>query len=129
MHNPRYFKEKICEELEGAAHYWKKAIDCMKHEPTWSHTFTEMAEGEQEHATDLYKMFMEMYTSDSKKDQFMEAMRDGIMECFSKSMRKIEDLKATYQMMIHETDSKEDDSAKWNPTPPVVSNIMKGISE
>lgn len=27
--NPRYFKDQICEELDGACDYLKKAIDTM----------------------------------------------------------------------------------------------------
>ena len=96
---PKYFKEQICEELDGASQYLKKAIDCMKSHPEWSKAFKSMSEQEQHHATELYKMFMEMYTESDGKDQYMAQMRDGIMECFSIQMRKIEDLKVTYGLM------------------------------
>ena len=96
---PRYFKEQICDELEGSCNYLKRAIDCMKKHPQWSKTFKRMSEMEQDHATALYKMFMEMYTEAEKKDAWMEQMRDGIMECFASNMRRIEDLKATYSLM------------------------------
>ena len=125
--NPRYFKDKVCEELEDSAHYLKKAIDCFKMHPEWSNTFREMADGEQEHATDLYKMFMEMYTTSDKREQ-LESARDTIMDCFSKHMRIIEDCKATLDMMMY-----EDQNTKWIPPHEektvAVSNIMKGISE
>lgn len=125
MHNPRYFKDKICEELEGASHYLKKAIDMVKTHPEWAKTFRYMAEGEQEHATDLYKMFMELYTSTDEKDKYMESLRDAIMDCFSIHMRKIEDCKATLDMMMHQEDAEPVKSIEA----PVISNIMKGISE
>ena len=96
---PRYFKDQICDELDGACKYLKKAIDCMKTHSEWSKKFKTMSEMEQEHATTLYKMFMEMYTEADKKDPRMEQMRDAIMECFSSNMRKIEDLKATVGIM------------------------------
>lgn len=129
--NPRYLKDRICEELEDASHYLKKAIDCMKMYPEWSKSFMHMAEGEQEHATDLYRMFMEMYTTAEKRDHMLEYMRDGIMECFSVSMRKIEDLKTTYYMMLNNTETKKVET--WTPSknenPPVhESSTIKAIS-
>ena len=126
MHNPKYFKEKICEELEDASHYLKKAIDCVKTHPEWAKTFRHMADGEQEHATDLYRMFMELYTSTDKKDQFMELLRDAIMDCFSTHMRKIEDCKATLDMMMNQEYKEETITPVEKPA---ISNIMKGISE
>ena len=130
--NARYFKEKICEELEDATHYLKKAIDEVKLHPDWSRCFMHMAEGEQEHATDLYKMFMEMYTDNNQKDQYMEAMRDAIMDCFSISMRKIEDLKTTYGMMYKQEVNAKNDSKSWMPkqsSPSTESSTIKAISE
>ena len=101
MH-PRYFKEQICDELEGAVDYLKKAIDTVSEHPDWSEQFRDMADMEQEHATTLYKMFMEMYTEGKGADPRMSQMRDMIMDCFSTKMRKIEDCKATYGMMAQE---------------------------
>lgn len=105
--SPRYFKEHICEELEDASHYLIKAIDCMSHHPEWSKIFVHMSKNEEEHATDLYKMFMEMYTTAENRDRMLESMRDGIMECFSVNMRRIEDLKATYDMMAYKSETKK----------------------
>ena len=59
-----------------------------------------MADQEQEHATDLYKMFMDMYTDIEEPDGYMKASMEGIMDCFSKYMKKIEDHKITYEMMF-----------------------------
>lgn len=97
--NPKYFKDQICDELDGACDYLKKSIDCAKAHPEWSKHFHSMAEMEEGHATTLYKMFMEMYADSQGKDVYMTQMRDGIMDCFSSKMRKIEDLKATYGIM------------------------------
>ena len=106
--NAKWFKEEICEELEGAANYLKCAIDTMKSHHEWSKKFRKMADMEQEHATCLYKMFVEMYTETQGNDSYMTAMRDEIMNCFSKHMRTIEDYKTTYDMML-EKESKEDE--------------------
>ena len=98
--NAKWFKDHICDELEGAVCYWKTAIDVMKSYPEWSETFCKMADMEQDHATMLYKMFMDMYTDTEGTDPYMKSMRDCVMQCFSKSMREIEDYKTTYEMMV-----------------------------
>jgi len=113
---PRYFKEQICEELDGASQYLKKAIDCVKTHPEWSKEFKRMSEMEQEHATTLYKMFMEMYTGQETKDPWMEQMRDAIMDCFSRQMRKIEDLKATYGLMDDKPEKGASKTAVYIPS-------------
>lgn len=98
--NARWFKDEICEELEGACEYLKCAIDTMKSRPEWSEHFRKMADMEQEHATWLYKMFVEMYAESQGEDRYMTGMRDEIMDCFSKHMKTIEDYKTTYDMML-----------------------------
>lgn len=100
--NAKYFKEEICEELDGASDYLKKAIDTFKSHPEWSKKFWDMSEAEQNHAACLYKMFMELYSESEGKDPYMISMRDGIMNCFSSNMRRIEDLKASYGIMSKE---------------------------
>mgnify|MGYP002525607692 CR=1 FL=1 len=98
--NAKWFKDHICDELKGAECYLKQSIDTMKSYPEWSETFYKMADMEQDHATNLYKMFMDMYTDTEGTDPYMKTMRDCIMDCFSTSMRKIEDYKVTYDMMV-----------------------------
>ena len=105
--NIKYFKDQICDELDGACDYLKKSIDCSKLHPDWSKSFHSMAEMEEGHATTLYKMFMEMYAESEGKDSYVTQMRDAIMECFSTRMRKIEDLKATYNIMEHKSKTQE----------------------
>lgn len=103
----RDFKEQICEELDGACNYLKKSIDYIVKRPKWSDCFYHMADMEQDHATSLYKMFMELYTESEGKDTYMTQMRDAIMECFSTKMRKIEDLKSTYLIMDNKVHHEE----------------------
>ncbi len=122
--NPKYFKDQICEELDGASCYLKKAIDMMKSHPEWSEKFKSMSEAEQNHATELYKMFMELYAESQGKDVYMTSMRDSIMECFSNQMRKIEDLKTTYDMMMYQEDKKGVPSYERNTTKSVISQIV-----
>ena len=95
-----WFKDEICEELKGAENYLKCAIDTAKNYPDWSKTFYEMAEQEQEHATNIYEMFIDMYTNSEEPSSYMKSLRDSIMQCFSESMRKIEDHKTMYDTMF-----------------------------
>lgn len=106
----RYFKDQICEELDGACDYLKKALDSFVQHPEWAEHFRDMADMEQEHATTLYKMFMEMYAKSQGKDSYMTSVRDSIMDCFSTKMRKIEDLKSTYE--ICETSAEVEEMQK-----------------
>lgn len=105
--NIKYFKDQICDELDGACDYLKKSIDYIANRPKWSDCFYHMADMEQGHATSLYKMFMELYAEDGGKDGYMTQMRDAIMDCFSTKMRKIEDLKATYLIMDNKAHHEE----------------------
>ena len=122
--NPKYFKDQICEELDGASCYLKKAIDMIKSHPEWSEKFKSMSEAEQHHATELYKMFMELYAESQGKDVYMTSMRDSIMECFSTQMRKIEDYKTTYDMMMYQEDKKGVPSYERNITKSTISQIV-----
>lgn len=117
--NAKYFKEQICEELEGACDYLKKAIDCMKHYPEWSKKFKSMSDAEEHHATELYKMFMDWYTNEENQDSHAQAMREGIMNCFSEYMRKLEDHRITYDMMVKE-DAKQATPMK---SPSMITNV------
>jgi len=99
MSHAKYFKDQICDELHGACDYLKKAIDWYNTRPEWAKKFYEMAEMEEGHATNLYKMFMQMYSESQGNDTYMTQMRDVIMDCFSGYMKKFEDCKATYMIM------------------------------
>lgn len=121
---PAWFKKNICEELEGACHYLKCAIESMKMHPEWSKTFRIMADQEQEHATDLYKMFMDRYTDVEEPDNYMKMSMEGIMECFSKYMKKIEDHKITYEMM-EKKEEREEEMSDMDRLQSKVSSLIK----
>ena len=59
--NAEYFENHICEELDGAKEYIKKAIELRPMAQTWSKTLADMSLVELNHATSLYKMFGEYY--------------------------------------------------------------------
>lgn len=56
-----YFKERICEELEGAKCYAKDAIEIKAMNSDWGKMLLEMSAGELDHATKLWKMFDQYY--------------------------------------------------------------------
>ena len=120
--NAKWFKDHICDELDGAACYLKCAIDSMKSHQEWSGKFHSMSEAEQHHATELYKMFMDMYTDTEGTDPYMKSMRDAIMGCFSEKMRKIEDYKTTYDMMVKQ--ESRGSEYERNIASPIVSKIV-----
>lgn len=97
-----YFRDQICEELDGACDYLKKAVDFMSTRPDFAQHFIEMSDMEEGHATTLYRMFMDLYMEDGGKDRYMTQARDRIMDCFSSKMRKLEDLRAAYGIIKHE---------------------------
>lgn len=121
MQQVKYFKDQICDELKGAVCYLKKAIDWIKTRPEWAEKFYTMAEAEEKHATELYKMFMQMYSESQGTDTYMTQMRDMIMDCFSTEMRKIEDCKATYSIML---EAKNDKVTTPVSTMPQKGNII-----
>lgn len=67
--NAEYFKEQMCDELEGAKCYAKKAIEIKAMNADWGKMFLEMSAAELDHATKLWKMFDQYYKiiSDSYK--------------------------------------------------------------
>lgn len=113
MQQVKYFKEQICDELKGACDYLKKAIVWQKTRSEWAKTFYEMAEAEEKHATNLYKMFMQLYSENQGVDSYMTQIRDMIMDCFSTEMRKIEDCKAAYMIMVG---SKNENTQSASPS-------------
>ena len=117
---PKWFKEEICEELEGACTYMKCAIDTMKTHPEWAKQFYDMADQEQEHATNLYKMFMGMYTDETEPSNSMKDYMEGIMQCFSEYMRKLEDHRITYDMMVKQESKKSTPVSSYVPSSTIV---------
>ena len=59
--NAEYFESHICEELEGAKEYIKKAIELKPMAPSWSKMLVDMSAAELNHSTLLFKMFGEYY--------------------------------------------------------------------
>jgi len=59
--NAEWFKEHICEELDGAEEYIKHAIEIKPMQSDWSKELVSMSANELEHAGKLWKMFDQYY--------------------------------------------------------------------
>lgn len=97
-----YFKEQICEELDGAIAYAKYAIEIKAMESSWGKTLLDMSETEMNHATSLYAMFKEYYKKLSGAydtvPKYMEKYMTEITECYSEKSMKIEHLHKMFSM-------------------------------
>lgn len=58
-----YLRSQICEELEGACEYIKKALELRISNPSWAKQYVEMSAAELNHAAVQYKIFEEHYTN------------------------------------------------------------------
>ena len=98
--NAKWFKDHICDELEGAVCYWKTAIDVMKSYLEWSDTFCKMADMEQDHATMLYKMSNELYTKVNKAfsepPKYMQEIHHNITDCYATKYANVKVLLDAY---------------------------------
>ena len=99
-----YFKEQICEELDGAIGYIKHAIEIKSMNSSWGKMLAEMSEAEMGHAKNLYKMFMEYYkklteTEGEKiKSEYFDKYVDDITDKYTEKIMKIEHLHKMYEM-------------------------------
>lgn len=74
-----YFKNQICEELDGAKDYIKLAIELKPMAPAWSKVLVDMSAAELSHATNLNKMMQEYY---SKLSETYSEMPDYIKKTY-----------------------------------------------
>lgn len=59
--NAEWFKEHICEELDGAEEYIRHAIEIKPMQADWAKELVAMSAAELEHAAKLRKMFDQYY--------------------------------------------------------------------
>lgn len=53
----QYFKDHICEELDGAKEYIQLAIELKAMDSSWAKNLVDMSAAELDHASKLFKMF------------------------------------------------------------------------
>jgi hypothetical protein len=95
-----YFKESLCDELDGAEEYVMNALEIKPMSPSMAKTFLEMSATELTHATNLYKMAEEYYSNLEKAytnvpDHFKE-IRNFIVEKYTKRYAEIKYMHELY---------------------------------
>lgn len=98
--NAAFFKAHICEELEGAVDYIKRAIEIKAMEPAWGKMFMEMSSAELVHATYLYRMWGEYYNkisnSYAEMPDYLVSINDCITEEYTESSAKVKMMQEMY---------------------------------
>ena len=97
---PKYFRDKISNELEATCTYLKKALDAVKCHPEWSEKFKQMSDDRYKLALSLYGMFMELYKESKEQDTYINSVRDGIIDNITAQSQKIESYKMSYNLML-----------------------------
>lgn len=91
--NAEYFKEHICEELDGACDYIKKAIELKAMDAAMAKTFVDMSAAELNHANQLHKMFGEYYAKVTgvykEAPAYLAETKDYIEDIFPEKSAKI----------------------------------------
>lgn len=93
------FKDRIAAELESSYDFIKESLNCMKSYPKWSEVLKNISDDKYEHATQLYKMFIELYLDTKDHDVYMNSLRDAIIEMFANKSRMIDGYRATYDLI------------------------------
>lgn len=106
------FKDRIATELESSYDFIKESLNCMKSYPKWSSILKEISDNKYEHATILYKMFMELYLDTKDHDAYMNSLRDTIIEMFATKTRNIDGYRATYDLIIGSTELLNDEETQ-----------------
>ena len=91
------FRAEICDELEGACNYIKRAIAIRMSYPAWAKRYAEMSAAELEHASNLYKMFEEYFENvikDFSENQraampWLSEARNEIVEMYTDKYHKV----------------------------------------
>lgn len=98
--NQVYLKEHLCEELEGAKEYIRRAIEIKAMDPSWGKMFYDMSVQELSHADNFFKMFQDYYkkvTSVYKEPpDYMEECMDEIVKMYTEEHSAIKAMQDMY---------------------------------
>lgn len=114
--NAKYFKDRIFRELDDSYEYMKKSLDSMKIDPEWSNIFRLMSDDSYRHAIELYKMFMRLYAETKDQENYMNSIRDVIIEHLAMMTQKIDGYRVTYDIVSvsEETSNGRDNTDQTN---------------
>lgn len=98
--NSEWFKEHICEELDGAEEYIRNAIDIKPMNVEWSKELVAMSAAELDHAARLWKMFDQYYKifggSYKSMPYYIKSDYDCIAEKYDKRVSEIKYMHEMY---------------------------------
>lgn len=109
--NPKYFKDKIFEELNASVSYLKKALDSVNTYPEWAEKFKAISDDRYKNVLSLYAMFLQLYKDSKEPETYLNSIRDSIIEQIIEQSQKIESYKVTYDLL---TDSLKSDKEITN---------------
>lgn len=96
-----YFKDHICEELEGAKDYIMRAIEVKGMDATWSRTFYNMSLQESEHAKQLLKFFEDYVkiidSNIATRPEYVNEAMEYVIDEFTSRMSEITILQNIYK--------------------------------
>ncbi|MBO7452567.1 MAG: hypothetical protein J6U54_19740 [Clostridiales bacterium] len=97
-----YFYNGICEEIDGAKEYIKKAIELKAMSSSMSKKLHDMSKDEQKHAEYLYDMAMAYYGKitepyGSEVPKYILDLRDKITNLYAKEMVEVKILISMYE--------------------------------
>ena len=91
-----YLSKHIHEEIDGAIDYMTKALEWKTKDRGIAAKFYKMSEMEVEHANCLTKMFTSTPKPDTVTDAEFSATQKNIIDAYTQSMSKIENMKKLY---------------------------------
>lgn len=98
--NPEYFRDQMCEELEGAKAYAKLALEMKAMNPSWGKMLLEMSGAELNHATNLRKMYDEYCQTVGKAytdlPKYMKDIHIEVTDMYTDEYAKIKFLHEAY---------------------------------
>ena len=106
------FKDRIAAELDSSYDFIKESLNCMKSYPKWSEVLKDISDDKYKHATQLYKMFMELYLDTKDHDAYMNSLRDAIIEMFASKSRMIDGYRATYDLIVGSSEPLEEEETQ-----------------
>lgn len=97
--NAEWFKDHICEELDGAEEYIRYAIEIKPMASDWSKDLVAMSAAELDHAAKLWKMFDQYYKQLSDAFKMVPKYIEDDYRCVAdKYDKKVYEIKHMHEM-------------------------------
>ena len=98
--NQIFIKEHLCDELNGAKEYIKRAIEIKAMDSSWGKMLYEMSVDELKHATYWYKMAEDYYSkvtsAYNEPPEYMEECMDEMTEMYTEEYATVKKMQELY---------------------------------